>query len=104
MKGTHVDRRRHALRIDSFAGTRKIIDFEAYPLQYMRDQNLRETWITRGKRYMKLLRQVAPQCRYKGFVFTKQESNKEMKERHFVRRIVFSFDPRDRKELPLILS
>lgn len=86
--GTHVDRRSHCLTIDSFEGKRNILDLEAYPVEYMRDKSLLQTMIGQGKKYMKFLQRNAPQCQYKGFVFTTQDGAKEMKERHFVSRSV----------------
>ena len=82
--GSYVDRRGHSINIDSFEGTRNIRELEAYPIAYMENQSLGDEMIKRGEKYMKFLRQIAPQCQYKGFVFTKQGKNKEMKERHFV--------------------
>ncbi len=82
--GSYVDRRGHSIIIDSFEGTRKIRELEAYPTTYMESQILCDKMIKRGEKYMKFLRQIAPQCQYKGFVFTKQGKKKEMQERHFV--------------------
>ena len=82
--GSYVDRRGHAITIDSFEGTRNIRELEAYPTRYMESQSLCDKMIKRGEKYMKFLRQIAPQCQYRGFVFTKQGKDKEMQERHFV--------------------
>lgn len=82
--GSYVDRRGHSITIDSFEGTRNIRELEAYPTTYMESQSLCDKMIERGEKYMTFLRQIAPQCQYRGFVFTKQGKAKEMQERHFV--------------------
>ncbi|KAI4223765.1 MAG: hypothetical protein LQ349_007366 [Xanthoria aureola] len=80
--GTHVDRRRHNVRIDSFDGKREILSLEAYPVIYSKDKALRGKLVDRGKKYMTFLRYNAPQCQHKGFAFAKQDNDKGMRERH----------------------
>ncbi|KAI4258647.1 MAG: hypothetical protein L6R42_004979, partial [Xanthoria sp. 1 TBL-2021] len=81
--GTHVDRRKHNLRIDSFEGKREILSLEAYPVAYSKDETLRGKLVNRGKKYMAFLQCNAPQCQYKGFAFAKQDDDKGMRERHY---------------------
>ncbi|KAL8669048.1 MAG: hypothetical protein Q9168_006348 [Polycauliona sp. 1 TL-2023] len=87
--GTHVDRRRHTVRFDSFEGKREILSLEAYPKTYWKDETLPQRMIDRGKKYMTFLQRNAPQCQYKGFAFAKQDNDKDMRERdHYAGRVV----------------
>ncbi|KAL8956974.1 MAG: hypothetical protein Q9193_005637, partial [Seirophora villosa] len=81
--GTHVNRRRHNVRIDSFDGKRQILSLEAYPTTYWKDKTLPQKMIDRGKKYMTFLQRNAPQCRYKGFTFAKLDNDIGMREQHY---------------------
>ena len=79
-----MNRRSHVVQIETYTGKRPILQLEAYPVASECDHELKKRLINRGKKYMKYLQLLSPQCEYKGFVAETQEKNEPLKGRRFV--------------------